>query len=485
MAVNDIPFNIDLLQINDEDIKRIRAVTSLDTFEGVTKNFHPDGLFSTTTFGVAGSDARYLRYGYIDLKLPVIHPTIYKSLMGLRSLYSDILASREFVRWDANLADFVKSDVVDGYTGYAYFIEHWHKIEFEQRPSVKREQAVAFIDKYRDKSMVQRVLVIPASLRDLEIDDNGRESSDEINALYYKLIAISNTINLATIKVSPEAYNSQRVSLQNTFNEVYEYLAAIVEGKKNLMMGKWASRKIFNGTRNVITAMGTVTPHLDAPGHLGFNDTAVGLYQTLKAILPVSQYQLRSGFLSEVFTSPGAPALLVNKKTLQSERVQLRADEYDAWMTNEGLEKFITYFQEDTIRHSFVSVADHYVGLLYRGPDATFKLLHGIDELPPGRNKEDCRPLTRAELLYTAIYKVANKYPCFLTRYPVGGIGSIYPSNTFLKTTVKTVVLQELGEDWKPLGEGHIAYEFPTDTNFFNSISPHSSRLAMLGADRI
>lgn len=478
-----IPFNIDLLSLTEQDAQRFRAVKSLDTFEGATKNFHPDGLFSALTFGVAGSDARFKRYGYVDLKIEIIHPTIYKTLIGLKALYRDILSGREFAVWDPYLMDFVKSDLVDGKTGYQFFIENWHKIEFEERPSIKREQAIRLIQKYKDRSLVQRVLVIPAALRDLEIDDNGRESSDEINSLYYKLVAISNTINPSTVSVSPEAYNSQRMSLQNTFIEIYDYISKIVEGKKNLMMGKWASRKIFNGTRNVITSMSTGVAELDGPGNVGFNDTAIGLYQCLKAMLPVSLFHLKTGFLSEVFISAGAPALLVNPKTLQSERVQLRADEFNDWTTTEGLEKFITYFQEDSIRHDAVKVGEYYIGLLYRGPDGTFKLLHGIDELPAGRNAEDCRPITRAELLYASIYHVANNYPVFVTRFPVSGIGSIYPSKVFLRSTIRAEVRQELGNDWQPMGKDRIAFEFPTDASFVNALSPHSSRLKKLDAD--
>lgn len=479
---SSIPFNIALLQLDESVTQRLRAVSSLDTFEGATKNFHPDGLYSTQTFGVVGSDARFTRYAYIDLKVEILHPVVFKALIQLKLLYKEIMAGREFAVWDAERMDFVKSDIVDGFTGYEFFITHWKKIEFEHRPSIKREQAVTLIEKYKDKAMMRRIAVLPAALRDLEIDENGRASSDDINSLYYKLVAISNTINAGTVKISPEAYNSQRLSLQNTFIEIYDYLSQIVEGKKNLMMGKWASRKVFNGTRNVITSMDTKVSHLEGPGNIGFNDTAIGLYQTLKGMLPISIFHLKTGFLTNVFTASGAPALLVNKDTLMSERVQPKSDVYDQWMTNEGLEKFITYFQENSIRHNPVKVGEHYLALLYRGPDNTFKLIHGLDELPPDRRAEDCRPVTMAEFLYITIYAVANTYPVLVTRYPVTGIGSIYASKVFLKSTIKSEVRKELGNDWRPI-EGKVAYEFPTDSSFFNSLSPHSSRLKKLGGD--
>jgi len=461
----------------------IRAITSLDTYVSLTKNFHPEGLYSTLTFGTVGSEARSSRYGYINLKIAIFHPTIYNALLQLKSLYGEIINSKEFAIWDADINDFVKSNALEGYTGFEFFVEHWRKIVFTQRPSIMREQNILMIEKFKDVALTDKVIVMPAAYRDMEVDDSGRETSDEINKLYYKLIAISNTINPSTVKVSPEAYNSQRVSLQNTFLEIYDYILAIVEGKKNLLMGKWASRKVFNGTRNVITSMNTTSDFLNAPNNVDINNTDIGIYQCMKAMLPVSRYYLKTGFLSKVFTDVGAPALLTNIKTLQSERVELKADIYNEWMTNEGLDNYIGTFKEPSVRSNPVKVNGNYLGLIYKGPDNTFKLIHGIDDLPEGRLKEDCSPITMALLFYCSIYHIANKYPGYVTRYPILGPGSIYPSHLRLKSTIKSEVRKELGDDWEPLGEDRIAYEFPTDSDFFNSLSPHSCRLSGLNAD--
>lgn len=483
MKSSNIPFNLDILQITPAITSNIRAVTSLDTYDGLTKNFHNEGLYSTLTFGTVGSEARSARYGYIDLKISIFHPTLYDALIKLKSLYGEIISGREFAVWNFEINDFVKSNALEGQTGFQFFTEHWEKIDFVQRPSILREQNILMIEKYKDIALTNKVIVMPAAFRDLEVDDNGRESSDEINALYYKLIAISNTINPSTVKISPEAYNSQRASLQRTFIEIYEYILAIIEGKKNLFMGKWASRKVFNGTRNVITSMDTTSSFLNAPGNISINQTDIGIYQCMKAMLPVARYQLKSGFLSKVFTDVSAPALLTNPKTLQSERVDLKADVYNNWMTNEGLDNYIGTFKEPSIRLDPIKVNGYYLGLLYKGPDDTFKLINGVDELPEGRKKEDCTPITMSTLFYCSIYHIANKYPGYITRYPILGPGSIYPSHLHLKSTIKSEVRKELDQDWKPLEGDRIAYEFPTDSDFFNSLSPHSCRLSGLAAD--
>ena len=54
-----------------------------------------------------------------------------------------------------------------------------------------------------------------------------------------------------------------------------------------------------------------------------------------------------------------------------------------------------------------------------------------------------------------------------------------------MKTTIKSEVRKELGENWEPLGSEYVAYEFPitAHTAFIDTMSPHLSRLAALGAD--
>lgn len=481
----DIPFNVDLLVLDEKTAALIRPVSSLDTFVGATKNFNPDGLFSTEIFGVVGTAQRGLRVSYIDLKVPIIHPTIFKALGQVKSLYLDILARREFAVWNPETKDFDKSDINDGQTGFDFFCEYLPRIEFPNNDSETRQMAVALLNKYRHKALTRRIVVLPAAYREFEIDENDRESSSEINEFYYKLIAISNTINPSTLKSSPSAYDGQRISMQNTMMELYDLLTKVIEGKNNLMMGKMASRKIFDGTRNVITAMSSTIKELGHPRNVTMNDSLIGLFQFAKAIRPVTTHRMREGWLSKCFTVAGAPALLCDPVTLKSEMCQLRAESYTKWLGSEGLEIQLSYFREDTIRHNPIMIEGRYLGLVYRGPDATFAFIHGIEELPADRKAEDCTPITLADLLYYSLYQVARRYKLFVTRYPITGDGSVYPSNAYLKTTIQSEEREELNTDtWEKKGPDYVAYEYPVlGSSFFNSMSPHPWRLARLGAD--
>lgn len=480
----DIPFNIELLNITSNNLMGLRPIRSLDITDGASDNFHPDGLFSTVTFGKVGDERRSTRFSYIDIKVPIFHPVVFRALSSLKRLYTDIMAGTAYAIFDEETKDFERSDPINGETGYNFFIKNWKKIEFKETNSTTREQNILLLNKYKERATTSIIIVLPAGLRDAEIGNDGRWREDEINSLYRKLLSISNTISEATVKTNPEIINVARYSLQTTFLTLYEYIEAMIEGKKKLLMGKWASRRIMNGTRNVITAMDSTTPELGSPGSITVNTTIVGLYQGLKAALPLAIFHLRNGFLSKVFNGPNTPVKLVNKKTLLSEETYLDPEYFDRWMTNEGLEKVISAFSEESMRHSFIEIDGKYLGLIYKGPDGTYKLMQSIDELPETRNKADVTPITFCELLYLSTYQAINGAVAFVTRYPVTGIGSIYPSLTKLRPTVKYETRRELSDLWEPTDNSKIAYDFPiTGSAFVNSLSPSSIKLKGLGAD--
>lgn len=483
MSDLSIPFNIRLLNLTEDKLVGLKPVTSLDIFEGMSsRNLNENGLYSISIFGRIGDERRNRRLSYIDIKVPIFHPVVYRSLLQLKRFYGEIIEGKSFAVWDDEIKDFVKSNHLDGSTGFHFFTSHWRDIKFEQRPSDIRQINIDLLKEYGSIAMTSKILVLPAGLRDIQIEGDGRVSEDEINLLYKKLISVSNSIPASAVKNNIEVLDGNRVSAQNTFNQIYDLIENMIKGKKKLMLGKWASRKIFNGTRNVITSANITSHRLDSKDAIGFNHTVVGLYQYAKAALPVAKFKLRNGFLSKVFIGPNSPAFLVDKKTLKKVSVNLRPEYFDRWMTDDGVEKVISLFGDESIRHKQLIIEDHYLGLIYKAP-GVFKLFQDIDDLPEGFDKKYVTPVTFCELLYISLYDDAEKYPCFVTRYPVTGFGSIYVSKPFLKPTVKTEIRKPLGDNWEIDDQLQVAYQFPTETNFVNSVSPHPSKLGRLGAD--
>lgn len=484
MSRLDVPFNLTILHLTPRTLGGIKPVTSLDTIDSSTGNFSEDGLFSVSIFGRIGEEKRMTNFSYIDIKAEIFHPIIYDALVALKGLHGGIMSGNEYAKWNEQTKNFERSNALEGETGFHFFVQHWKDIEFETTRSIDREEKINLVKKYKDIALTSKIVVMPAGLRDYEVGADGRGSEDEVNEFYRTFLKVSNSITESSIRNNAEIINRSRFRLQANFVNLYNYIENLIQGKKKLMMGKFASRRIWNGTRNVISAMNTSTPYLGAPGQVTINNTIIGLYQHMKALMPVARYHIRNGFLSKIFVSPDMPVKLVNKKTFQLEDVELNSEYWDSWTTNEGIERLITAFGEESIRHKYLEIENHYLGLIYKGPDGTFRIFNDITELPEERSLDDVYPLTFVELLYGSLYSVLNTYPLFVTRYPVTGVGSIYPSFAYCKTTVNSEVRQELGDDWKPLGEDYLAFQFPIYGDVFvNSLIPHSSKLARLGAD--
>ena len=478
----NVPFNIFLLEITKDILTGLRPVTSLDIFDGSTMNLHEDGLFSQTIFGRVGDELRDLRFSYIDIGIPILHPIVYNTLVRLKGLYGGIMSGTEFAIWNDEIKDFERATALTGKTGYHFFITKWKEINFKETGSDIRSQMISLISKYKDIAMTDKIIVIPAGLRDVEISDSGRPEEPEINPLYRRLLAISKVVTESAVRNNPEILDTSRNSLQNTFNEISDVLEAMINGKKKLILGKWASRKIFNTTRNVASAMDTSCKKLGDSKNIKFNNTVVGLYQYLKSTLPVSKYQILSGIIAKSFISKDLPVTLVNKTTLHSASVNLPIELFDTWASDNGIEKVINKFESEDVRHLPVEIGGYYLALIYKGPDDTFKIIQDIDEVPEGRSKDDVHPMTFCEFLYLSVYKKSGDYPAFVARYPITGIGSIYPSFLHLKPTNVSESRVELDDAWNPIPE-NVASEFPTSGSFVNTLIPHPSRNLGLGLD--
>ena len=176
-----IPFNIALLPVDERTLAKLKPVTTADIFDGMSKNFHNDGLYSTVIFGKVGDEMRKRLFAFIDIKLSVFHPIIYKSLVSLKKMYGEILNGKLFAVWDDEIKDFVKSTPMDGETGFEFFMRHWTEIEFQRRPSDIREENIKLVEKYRKElsaSTPSKVVVLPAGLRDFEVKGDCRYSEE-------------------------------------------------------------------------------------------------------------------------------------------------------------------------------------------------------------------------------------------------------------------------------------------------------------------
>lgn len=478
--------DFEIMNITPALLKMLKPVKVLDIYDGGSDNFHEDGLFSTSIFGRVGDESRDLRFSYIHTSIDVLHPLVFRNVSKLKKFYADIIKGNAYAVFDDTMKDFAPSDAIDGETGYNFFLSYWDRIEFKRNDSKQRNARIDFIEKYKDVAKTKDILVLPAGLRDLEVDPDGRDVEGEINEFYRKIISISNTLNTNT-KVNDRITDSARLGIQNAFNSIYTYVIGLFKGKRGFILKKWAKRAIHNGTRAVLTAQIPTVDVLSDVTYPSWNDTVMGIAQLMKALLPVAVHRLMNfELVLESFPTGDSSAYLVDKKTLKRSMVNIANKTTDKWTTQKGIEGLFDTFMDHEVRPSVIDIDGYYLGLIYRGPDGTFKIIYDIDDVDnyPWMDKKYVYPITWVEMIYLMGYKIWNGFPMVLSRYPISGSGSIYPSYVYVKTTVLYETRYEVDNEGKKILENRaIAYPILNNPTFVDSEAVSPSRLAGLGAD--
>ena len=505
--MNNFPVNIELLTVSELASERLSKVTEMQIF-GVGNNFHPQGLFSTEIFGAVGSPQRSSVFAYIDIHHPIIHPVIYNTIIDCKSFYKTIIDGTQTAIFNHKTGEFEKSQDTKANTGFTFFMQHIKQLKFQKNNSDKRSFNIdLFYKSIKDNSFeLRRLLVMPAALRDYTVTPDGKPEEDEINSYYRRTLSQSQLIDPILAKKSSQMYDTVLSHIQRTTNELFDYLQSLLDGKNKLILGKWLSRKVFNSTRNVLTAPVDTTTHITDPNRLRSNEVAVGLYQFLRTTAPKSLYHIKNDYASKVFIEGANFAYLTNAKTLKKEEVlssHVQRD-YDRWMTMDGVESVIASYANHDIRDLPISLNNgkHYMGLLYNDTKQVM-FLQDITELPQGLDPAHVSPITLTELLYMSVHHLSGKLPGLVTRYPISGYGSIYPAWMKLRTTskyhrVKLLTLEAMQasvqEPTQTPVEGSVQ-DFAKQDDIYlecfpvrgsialNGMTVHQSHLAALGAD--
>jgi len=437
---------LSLLVVDKALVSNYGQVTSRDVMEQNSTIFKSDGLFSETIFGPTASQERLTKLGYIDFKINILHPRIFREFISLSTLYKGILDGTRYAVFDEKTNDFIETTEEDkkGATGYNLVYRYYDKIIHNTKNiAVSREAKITFLNMYnREQSFISNYLVIAAGLRDFTQTESGKILENEINGLYRKLLSVSSTAKLFSDDGTDVAIiNKVKVKLQKAVNDIYEYIENILNDKFGYLQNKLTKRTIIYSTRNVITS----TPEQVKDYKDKFKPDAltsiVGVYQGAKGIYPQVIFELRSKFLVGIFDPESTRSRLINPKTLHRETKDINDKTRSKWVTDDGLEKVINKLKQDEILNTTITIEGHYLYLVYDSEDEVI-LLNDIDELGEGYDKSLVRGLTYGELLYITVNKLIGKYPALITRYPITGLGSIVPTMVKVNSTTKSKVVK-------------------------------------------
>lgn len=481
--INDKAFMLLLLIVDKKFTQNLRPILTRDIHEQNTSVFHKDGLFSTEIFGDVGSKERSGLMSYIDINTEIIHPKIYAELTSLSKLYKDILAGTRYAIFDEDTKALVETTAEEGNTGYKFMLEHLHKLEFTNpNKSDYRGAKIELLNKFSTKEIIiDRLLVMPAGLREYMVTESGKVMEDEINGLYRKLITVSHSARLfKNDSVNDAIINKVKVRLQHAVNTIYSYIENILEGKGGYFQNKATKRSIFYSTRNVITSTPYRVYHANANyGPDGVTST-VGIMQGFKGIFPIAIFNLRTRFLNNVFDIHSPVAKLADPKTKKATSVTISEKTRTKWITDNGLEKMVNKLKADIFKNQTIVVDGHWLFMVYETKD-NVHVVSDIDMLPEGYDSDKLRGITYGELMYLTIGNIIGKYPGMIVRYPITGFGSIVPSKTYVKSTVDTnVKTVKVLDELEPI----LYPEYPVvGLKYFASLSIPALYLDRLQAD--
>lgn len=481
------PLNISYLDNRLQRIAGLLPVKVLDMY-GADREYHPQGLYSNEIFGTVGTEERSKRHGYINTRTQLLHPKTFEEMTRLKGLYKEIMQGKTYARWDAELKDFVKADILDGQTGYSFFMSHFKELDFPRTKSYRRDLVIDLINRFREQSVLNFLIVMPAGLRDVEIDEQGRPVEPEVNKLYRKILAAANSISDALVFKNDPILDRTRWSMQVAIQELWQFIMGMLGGKGGFLQSKWGSRRVVYATRNVISAMDPAPEDLNSPRTFDLTTTQVGIFQFIKGTEPVMVLStMPQGIAQPLCQNPDGEQYLIDPKTLESVPHQLSETERVNWGSEKGRLDLLNMFGEKHRPFESITVDGLYLKLVYRDRQG-YRLLDDIRDLPTGFEPKNVYPLTWGEYFYMEAETYIARVRCLVTRYPVTGTESIYPSVPYLKSTVDAKLLYPYNEQWVLDKQGKALTEYPVlDTNsktaFVDTCIVSPFYIAGLGAD--
>ena len=449
--------------------------------------FDSNGLFSESIFGDIGTPERFTRHGYITLNCRVFHPLIFQNIRALKRAYVDIMAGKAYAVWDPVNNEFVNASENDegADTGFAFFLKHFDKVDFKKNQSLKRNDKINVLIKYKDHLFIKHCLVIPAGIRDMKEED-GRVEEDSINSLYSSLINSARAM-IPSGDTDP-IYDVVHYAIQRKVNEIYDYLLNLIDDKRGYLQGKLGHRAIAGSTRNVITATSLEATDPSSPQFHKCDETKVPLFQSAKAFASLMVYQIKSLFYSSIIEQSSDSIALIDPVTFKLVYTAIDPKDKDMLITEEGIQKTIDRFRDLGFRTRPVTVRSnkqpYYLYLVY-DDGKTIYIFRNLDEFKGSYNGEldpaKLRPLTYAEMIYTAAFFATKDKHVLVTRYPITDEQSIFPSRIHVMTTSPARVVTLASNQ---AGAGILLPEWPIiGAKFVDAVMLHPTKLRGLGAD--
>lgn len=240
----------------DEFIKKkgIKQVSSIRRYSG--SKIDESGLFSEEIFGRQGSQERRKRFGYINLKTKIIHPEAWEIVLRLSP---DVLKCiKGQIKYSIG-PDKILVEDEEGKSGLFFFVSELPKmnIDFYAKKDKNRSPAVEYIKKNMKSILVDKMIVLPAGIRDIRISTSSGKTfieSSEVNTIYENLVRQSNSIATSVESLPEDIVEPIITSMQRNCLEVNRWIKNRIKGKQGLIRGGMFSKRTDYSGRLVVVS---------------------------------------------------------------------------------------------------------------------------------------------------------------------------------------------------------------------------------------
>lgn len=492
--LNIKPLDVDkFIKVNE-----LKAITN-PMFFARTNMPTVDGLLSNEIFGITKDD-RTTIFAYIDLAGEYfLHPLAYKIWSRLDSNVKLCVYEMDTFVYDPEKGK-LKSDP-KGETGLKFLMKLIKTIDFKKTGSSKREVKINFLEKYREKLFMKDVVVIPAGMRDVNTEADGKVGVGEINKLYNAVVRDAKALQESD-DYGLSLNGTLRGRIQDNIVKIYNWFifgrdpltgadaqASGLSRKLGLIRRAGMKKSFDWGSRLVICTQNLRKEKL-SDLDVDLDSIGLPLAAVCANLFPYMLYWIRNWFsnrLSDVQT-----LTVYNTKTKKLEQTKI-----DSWQTvysDERIKKEIGRFMHG-MSNRFVPIeapimnptkgTNYYLqfkGYNVPNEDIAKKLIN--DQMSKESFHLNSRPLTWCDLIYMAAMEVTKDKMTLITRFPMDSYYNQFPAKIKVISTIETEPILVWNTFYKKYPKITLADINQNSSNHFVDVAlPNNVRLGSIGGD--
>lgn len=411
-----------------------------------------DGLLSNEIFGITKDDRTSI-FGYVSLGQWFMHPLLYKTWDRLDSNMKNVLSEVDTYIYDESKGKFI----VDkrGKTGLKYIKEVLETKTLKKNTSAKRNKKIDFIERYKDKLFINKLIIIPAGYRDVDTE-GGSIGVGEINQLYTSIIRDSRALKESD-DYGLTMNGTLRFRIQENIMKIYNWFifgrdpvtgqdsqAAGLSRKLGLMRRAGTSKSFDWGSRLVICTQNLRKDKIEDLD-IGVDEIGVPLAAICANLFPYMLFWIRRYFetnLSDMTTLATIDRDSGNR--VQNHRVK----DWQMVYSDDRIKKELDKFMHGMAKR-FIPIEapiddpelEGKVFLQFKGRSITDN--EEAERIKRGEIRAEShplvnRPLTWCDLIYRAAVEMCSDKMALITRYPMDTYWNQFPAKVKVISTIET-----------------------------------------------